>query len=131
MKVSCFSVDGVEYPGVNVLSLTRAFSVLDGPNAGRVMDGSAKRDIIGTYYNYRLELTSDYSDLGEYDSLYEVLSAPENSHQLTVPYGQGTLFFQAYVVNGEDELLHCRGQFNKWNNLTINFIAMKPQRRPR
>lgn len=130
MNVSCFSVDGVEYPGVNVLSLTRAFSVLDGPNAGRVMDGSAKRDIIGTYYNYRLELTSDYSDLGEYDSLYEVLSAPEDSHQLTVPYGQGSLSFQAYVANGEDELLHCRDQFNKWNNLTINFIAMKPQRRP-
>lgn len=130
MNISVFSVDGVQYPGVNVLSLKRNFAVLDGPNAGRVMDGSTKRDIIGTYYNYSMTVTSDYSDLEEYDKLYEVVSAPEDSHSIVVPYGQGTLEFKAYVANGDDELIHKRNSFSKWNNLNINFIAMKPQRRP-
>lgn len=130
MNISVFSVDGVQYPGVNVLSLKRNFDVLDGPNAGRVMDGSTKRDIIGTYYNYSMTVTSDYSDLEEYDKLYEVVSAPEGSHSIVVPYGQGTLEFKAYVANGDDELIHKLNSFSKWNNLNINFIAMKPQRRP-
>lgn len=130
MNISVFSVDGVSYPNVNVLSLKRSFSVMDGSNAGRVMDGTLKRDIIGTYYNYSIEIASDYSDLEEYDKLYEVISSPEDSHEIVVPYGQGTLTFRAYVANGDDELIHKRDSFNKWNNLTFNFIAMKPQRRP-
>lgn len=130
MKISVFSVDGVEYPEVNVISLERTFAVMDGENAGRTMDGAMRRDIIGTYYNYNMELTSDYSDLSEYDKLYEVLSAPVDSHTIVVPYAQETLEFQAYVANGTDNLLHKRPAFNKWNNLTVNFVAMKPQRRP-
>jgi len=130
MKIPVFTVDGVAYPGVNVLSLKRNFAVLDGPNAGRVMDGSAKRDIIGTYYNYSCQVASDYSDLAEYDRLYEVISAPVDSHEIVVPYGQGTLAFTAYVANGDDDLIHKRDDFNKWNNLSFNFVAMKPQRRP-
>lgn len=130
MRIPVFSVDGVGYPSVNVISLERTFAVMDGENAGRTMDGAMRRDIIGTYYNYNMELTSDYSDLSEYDKLYEVLSAPVDSHTLVVPYGQETLTFQAYVANGTDNLLHKRPAFNKWNNLTVNFVAMKPQRRP-
>lgn len=129
MNISVFSVDGVSYPSVNVISLKRNFAVLDGPNAGRVMDGTLKRDIIGTYYNYSMEVTSDYSDLAEYDSLFEVISSPAESHQIVVPYGQGTLSFKAYVANGDDNLLHKRDNFNKWNNLTFNFVASEPQRR--
>lgn len=130
MRISVFSVDGVEYPGVNVISLERTFAVMDGENAGRTMDGAMRRDIIGTYYNYNMELTSDYSDLSEYDKLYEALSAPVDSHAIVVPYAQETLEFQAYVANGTDNLLHKRPAFNKWNNLTVNFVSMKPQRRP-
>lgn len=130
MRIPVFTVDGVPYPRVNVTGLRRTFSVLDGPNAGRVMDGGMRRDIIGTYYNYSMELTSDYSDLSEYDALYEVLSAPVDSHTIVVPYGQETLTFEAYVANGEDELFHLQEGFRKWNGLTVNFIAVSPQRRP-
>ncbi len=130
MKIPVFSVDGVEYPGVNVISLERTGAVLDGSNAGRTMDGAMKRDIIGTYYNFNLELTSDYSDLEQYDALYEVITAPVDSHTITMPYGQGTMTFEAYVANVTDNLLHRRESFSKWNNMKVNFIAMEPQRRP-
>lgn len=126
---SVFTLDGVEYPDIHVKSLKRSFSVLDGSNAGRTMDGAMQRDIIGTYYNYSLEIDSDESSPQEYDSLYEALSAPENDHQLIVPYGQSVLAFRAYVANGEDELTkHYRS--NTWGELSINFVAMSPQRRP-
>lgn len=126
---SVFTLDGVEYPGIHVSSLKRSFSVLDGSNAGRTMNGAMQRDIIGTYYNYSLEIDSDESSPQEYDSLYEALSAPENDHELTVPYGQSVLKFRAYVANGEDELMKYY-RMNTWGGLSINFVAMSPQRIP-
>lgn len=122
-------IDGVTYPHIYVLSLKRSFSVLDGDNAGRVMTGDMVRDIIGTYYNYSLEIDSDESDPDEYDRLYEVLSAPVDSHTITVPYGQGTLTYKAYATNGEDNLVKCYEELNGWNGLSVNFIAMSPKRR--
>lgn len=132
MSKSVFSVDGVEYPGVFVKSpIHRSFNVLDGENAGRTMDGRMQRDIIGTYYTYRLEFDASLSDPEEYDALFEALSAPVDSHIISVPYGQGSLTFEAYVANGEDDLSRIyRNESKKWDNLTVNFVAMEPQRRP-
>ena len=130
MSKFVFTVDGVEYKNIHVLSVKRSFSVLDGENAGRTMDGAMQRDIIGTYYNYSLEIDPVDSSPDEYDSLYEVLSAPEDSHTVSFPYGRDVLTFNAYVSNGDDELWDAVNGVNRWNNLTINFVAMKPQRRP-
>lgn len=131
MNKSVFSVDGVEYPGVFVKSpIRRSFNVLDGENAGRTMDGKMQRDIIGTYYTYHMDLDMSNSDPEEYDALFEVLSAPVDSHQITVPFGQSTITYEAYVANGEDELERIRRDGSrKWNNLSINFVAMDPNRR--
>lgn len=132
MSKSVFSVDGVEYPGVCVKSpIHRSFNVLDGENAGRTMDGAMQRDLIGTYYNYRMEFDTSASALEEYDALYEVLSAPVKSHTITVPYGQEVLTFEAYVANGDDDLTRIyQDESRKWENLAVNFVAMSPQRRP-
>lgn len=127
---SVLSLDGKAYPNLHVVSLKRSFSVLDGDNAGRVMTGAMKRDIIGTYYNYSMEIDSVSSDLAEYDEFYEAISSPVDSHVLTVPYAQTTLTFDAYVANGEDELVSKYNGRNEWQNLAVNFVAMKPKRTP-
>lgn len=127
---SILSLDGKAYPNLHVVSLKRSFSVLDGDNAGRVMTGAMTRDIIGTYYNYSMGIDPVSSDLAEYDEFYEAISAPVDSHVLTVPYAQTTLTFDAYVANGEDELVSKHGSRNNWQNLAINFVAMKPKRTP-
>lgn len=128
--MAVFSIDSVEYPGVLVPSLKRSFEILDGENAGRVKTGTMVRDVIGTYYNYSMELDTSESSIAEYDALYEVLSAPVDSHLLTVPYAQATLLFEAYVTSGEDNLISMENERNKWEGLSINFIAMSPKRRP-
>lgn len=127
---SVLSLDGKAYPNLHVVSLKRSFSVLDGDNAGRVMTGAMKRDIIGTYYNYSMEIDPVSSDLAEYDEFYEAISSPVDSHVLTVPYAQTTLTFDAYVANGEDELVSKYNGRNEWQNLAVNFVAMKPKRAP-
>lgn len=130
MSKFVFMVDGKAYSKIHVVSLKRSFAVLDGENAGRTMDGAMQRDIIGTYYNYALEIDPYDSDPAEYDELYETISAPRDSHEVSFPYGSSMLSFEAYVSNGEDELFDiCNGK-NRWDNFTLNFIAMTPQRRP-
>lgn len=125
-----FTIDGITYRKIHVISLKRSFAVLDGENAGRTMDGTMQRDVLGTYYNYALEIDPNESSPEEYDELYETISAPQDSHDVTFPYGRGSLSFRAYVSNGEDELFDIANENNRWEKLTINFIAMEPQRRP-
>lgn len=122
-------MDGVQYPNIHIVSLKRSFQVLDGENAGRVMTGEMDRDIIGTYYNYACEIDASSADRAEYDNFYDIISAPVNSHEITVPYGQKTITFQAYVTNGEDNLAAMYDE-NEWGELSFNFIAMAPYRRP-
>lgn len=129
MMQAVFKVDGVAY-NVRVPDggLKRSASILDGDNAGRAKSGRMIRDIIGTYYNYTLQIDTSGLDVEAYDSLYQVLTAPVDCHTLEVPYGQGTLTFQAYVSNAEDAIVTMEGRRNTWGGLSINFIAMAPAR---
>lgn len=128
--MSGISIDGVDYDLVHIVSLKRSFSVLDGPNTGRVQTGEMRRDIIGTYYNYTLKIEPDQSNasIAQYDSLYEIISSPAESHTIKVPYGQGWKQFKAYVTSGADNLMLKTDDHSKWDGLEINFIAMSPER---
>lgn len=131
MRGSAFTVDGVAYSvTVPEGGITRQGRVLDGDNTGRVQDGTMVRDIIGTYYNYQIEVDTRGTDKEEYDQLYEVLSAPVASHTITVPYGQSTITFEAYVSNVDDTLQSMGGDGNLWTRLSFTFTAMSPRRRP-
>lgn len=124
-----FKVDGIAY---NVLvpdgGLKRSAAVLDGDNVGRTKSGRIIRDIIGTYYNYTLQIDTRGLDVEQYDALYGVLTAPEEYHTIVMPYGQATLTFQAYVSNVDDSLVTMEGNRNRWGGLSVTFIAMGPER---
>ena len=122
-----FTIDGKSY-NVSVTDLQRKASVLDGENAGRVMSGLIR--IIGTYYNYSMTLDTRSLDFADYDALYELLTAPVDCHSITVPSGQGTATFDAYISNADDVLNRMDGSRNLWGDLQINFVAMAPKRYP-
>lgn len=127
-----FTIDGVSLR-LWVTSLKRKFEVLDTQNSGRVQSYRMYRDIGGTFYNYTMEIDPDKSNRADYDTFYEIVSSPVESHIMVFPYAQKTLEFEAYVTNGEDNLkIREEGgkQVNKWDGLSLNFIAMEPQRRP-
>lgn len=123
------TIDNKTYK-VGVTSLKRGAAVLDGENAGRVLSGRMERDIIGTYYNYDLTFGTSTMSPTDYDAMYEVLTAPSDYHMITVPYGQGTKTFQAYVSNASDTLKRMTTACNLWGDLTIKFTAMEPMRTP-
>ena len=110
--------------------MKRAGNILDGPNAGRTKSGYMHRDIIGTYYNYTVQVNTNASDFEQYDALYEILTAPVDCHTIVVPYGQTTLTFEAYITNVDDNLIVTQNGKNLWGGLSFTFTAMEPQRRP-
>lgn len=129
MKISSdyVKVDGRTYR-INVKSLRRSFTVLD-KYFNRTEDGNAHREPLGTYYNYTIKFgwNKDYPD--DYDALYETLSAPEEKHIISVPYGKsGSLTYEAYVSKGSDDLLSMH-ENNLWDNFSVDFVAKKPKRR--
>lgn len=124
------TMDGVTYSTLHVVKLVRSFSVLDGENAGRVMSGAMERDVIGTFYNYQVEIDPDAASRADYDAFFYAISAPVDSHTLIVPFAQSTLTFQAYVTQGQDELTLMEDAANRWENLSFSFIAMAPARTP-
>ena len=128
MSNGVFALDGIAY-NVNVESLERSFEVADTDATGRTADWTMHRDVVGTFYNYTLKISVKDFDYDSYNRFYEAISSPNDSHSLVIPYGSGTLSFRAYVTKGKDKLKLVRGSKRLWDGLSINFIAMEPQRR--
>ena len=126
-----FTIDGLDLR-IQVTDLERSFAVTDSDNSGRVQSRRMYRDIIGTFYNYTLTIDPDKSNRADYDTFYDIISAPVESHTMSFPYGQETLEFEAYVTNGKDKLKKEKDKDGndiiKWSGLSIDFIAMEPQR---
>ena len=126
MDQQVFKMDGVAY-NVSVTVLTRKFSVMDTDKSGRTQDGAMYRDIIGTYYNYTMTIQERGGDAAALDAFWEAISSPTKSHVCEFPYGQETLTQQMYVTSGEQSLRLMQPEKNHWGEISVNFIAMKPE----
>lgn len=128
-KQNIFSIDGTYF---NVFipqdGIERNFAIVDTDDAGRVLTGAMERDIVGTFYNYTIKLNTNFLSFAEYDQLYDILSSPVEYHIIVVPYAQSTLRFKAYVTQGKDVLNRMSSKGNHWKQLSVNFIAMEPER---
>lgn len=122
-----FKIDGKGFSGVGVESLKRSFRIPDGTNAGDMISGDYERDLVGTYYDYDLVITTSDLAVNEYDALFEALSAPVNSHTVEMPYGMTSITFEAMIEGGDDELIPM-DDGTWWGNLNVTIRAKKPQR---
>lgn len=126
------TIDGKTYRlRVKLGTMRRSFRIEEGDRSGTVKSGEEFRDLIGTYYDYAMDVEPDPAAPEDYDAFFEVISAPEEAHTVTLPYGQGTITFRAMVTSGEDKQRDKLAGITRWTGLTVRFTAQKPQRRPR
>lgn len=118
-------IDGIGYK-IDVQSVKRTADFLD-KYAERTENGDLERELIGVYFNYKLQLGPGI-DRTEYARLWDKLTEPVEFHEVTVPDEDGDYTFTAYFSNVADELLRKVAEKNYWKNLTVNFIAKKPAR---
>lgn len=122
-------VDGKTYR-VRIVynTLVRAFELIEGSNAGNMMSGRHERDLSGTGFSYQMQIDPDPDYPEDYDELFDLLSDPVNSHAVTVPYGQGTLTYDAEIINGRDVYEGTLSGIEQWKGMTINFRYISPQK---
>ena len=125
------TMDGRQYRvRVKIKSLRRSFRIEEDDRSSMVKSGAYFRSIIGTYYDYAMEVEPDPAAPEEYDDFFEAISAPVEYHSITVPYGQGTMTYDAMISYGKDTQRDKIGGITRWTGLTVTFSAQKPQRRP-
>ena len=78
-----------------------------------------------------MEIEFRTEDVTQYDALYEILTAPQNqAHSVTMPYGQRMMTFDAYISTANDKIKTKRKSVTIWGGLSLEFRAIRPQRRP-
>lgn len=137
MPKTMFSIDGVTFPHLRVISCEQTFEVLD-KDSKRVLSGEMNRNIIGTYYNYKLKLKPEQSAEGmaEYSRLWYMCSTPQASHTLVVPHDcdssggyHTTRTFQAYITSGKRGMIkYDINGVDYWGEGEFNFISMDKAR---
>jgi len=120
------TIDGVNY-SVGIIKITRKASQKI-ENIGITLDLRKHYDIQGTYYDYEVELATQHMNVSAYDRLYEILTAPVESHRVVLPYGQSTLNFEARISVASDSLVKNFSTFKKWGTLKVTFEALEPQK---
>ena len=120
------TIDNNNY-NVGIIKITRK-ATQNMENIGTTLDLRKHYDIRGTYYDYEVELATSKMRVTDYDNLYEVLTTPQESHVVTLPYGQSTLTFEARVSVASDVLVNSFANFKKWGTLRVTFEALSPQK---
>lgn len=125
-------IDGISYD-VRVIyeSLQRTFKLVEGRHAGTSLRYKKIRDLQGVAYEYQFEVEPNPNNISGpygYDAFYEVISAPVDSHEIEIIYGQTRKSFDAYIESGTDKFKGKLNGTNKFGALTVKFISIGPVR---
>lgn len=117
-------IDGVEYK-VALSPLKRKGDVLD-LTAKRTEDGVLHREIIGTYYNYTLNVERG-GDMEAYNAFWWTVTAPSN-HFIILPYS--TEEIEGYFGSCQDEIFFVNASGKRVKGFSCNMVAVRPARTP-
>lgn len=119
-------IDGTSY-AVRITELKRTADILD-KYAERSEDGILHREVIGTYYNYQLKIGVKRGERTLYNNLFDVLSAPVESHRVELPHDH--VEFEGYFSSISDNIRLVDDNGFDCDGLTCKLTAMKPRRTP-
>lgn len=119
------SIDGVSFD-IPLISIKRTADFLD-KYANRTEDGDLKRDLIGVYFNYQLNIGT-IDDADTYELLWNKLTEPVEFHDFLLPDLKGTYSFRGYISSVSDEIEKVLFTGAQFKGLTCKFTSKKPAR---
>lgn len=129
MQTMSITLDGTTYRvGIVFDTLERSFDFIEGSNGGPAQAGNTVLDTIGTTYGYTMQIEPLQGRQADYDSLFWVISSPNRTHSVTLPFGQTTMTFDCYILGGTDRLKGRNGSDRKWGGLSLRFVPIAPAR---
>lgn len=120
------TIDGNRFE-IGIIKITRNAS-MKSENIGTTMDLRKHYDVKGTYYDYEVEFYTKNMNVADYDALYELLTTPQESHTVTLPYAQSTITFDAHVKVAKDSIKSRTRTKTKWGGFKVTFEALTPQK---
>lgn len=130
MKVTGITMDGKYYKVfVEYDSMNRSFELVSGNNEGVAISQRIIPDVCGTKYTYEMNVLADPDHPDDYDDFFYDISAPVDSHIITLPFGQTTITFEARIIEGSDTYKGVYANYLRWDGLNIKFEPMEPQRK--
>ena len=118
-----FIIDGTSYP-VHLIDVKRKADILDA-KAYRTEDGIVHRKVIGTYMDYSVTVGIE-DDLDLYDTLFNVLCAPVESHMIQLPNESSAQ--QRYTSSVADGILRVEDDGTLYKDLSFNITCTAPTR---
>jgi hypothetical protein len=118
------TIDSTQYD-IDIISCKRTADVLD-KSAERTADGKLHRQIIGVYYNFKIQFAFG-ADTSVYNALFTKLSEPKEFHTIIIP---GGYTFSAYIASVSDDMARIEGDTVYYRNLSASFIAEEPALTP-
>jgi len=131
--MSVIKIDGVSYD-VGEIEMSRDAAIIYDPaTQGIMLDFSEVDDAVATKYvwSFTVEPKRGSDDLYsrlQYDAFYDDITAPKSIRTVEMPFGQGSVIFQAKIKAAGDYLKKSFGGANKWGGLKVSFYPVKPQR---
>jgi len=129
--MSLIKIDGKTYD-IGEVSLQRNAEIIYDPaTAGVMLDFSEVDDAAATKYTYSFTIEPRHGatdERGQYDAFYYDITTPKSVRVIELPFGQGTITFQAKIKSAGDVLRKSHGGANRWGRLSVTFLPVKPQR---
>lgn len=120
------TIDGIEFDKIKLTSIQRKRVNETGKNKGTFMSGGKFNDVRYSYYQYSLTVVPYLSHKDQYEELYTLLSLPLEAHTVTLPYGQGTVTFDAYVASVSDRLRKALPNGLIWESFSVTLKGTEP-----
>ncbi|MCL2816685.1 MAG: hypothetical protein FWD23_18960 [Oscillospiraceae bacterium] len=129
--MSVIKIDGVSYDIGEVEVKRGAEIIYDSVTHGVMLDFSDVDDAVATKYTYSFTVEPKHGvtdDKTQYDEFYYDITSPKSIRLVELPFGQGSIIFQAKIKSAGDSLRKSYGGANKWGGLSVTFQPVRPQR---
>ena len=86
-----FTIDGITY---NVFcDIERQVEIKGSDLSGMLLNKQNYKDVLGSYIQYTISMAIPVTEMANYAELYEKLTDPVATHQITMPYNNTTITF--------------------------------------
>ena len=126
-KFNGIKIDQVAYDVlIPFESLKRTAELIEGRASGLSIEYRKIRDLQGVGFTYQFQVEPNPTNRAAYDNFYNAITAAVDSHSITMPYGQTSITFDAYVDSVTDTFGGFENGQAVWKGLTVTFTYIKP-----
>ncbi len=118
-------IDGQTF-NVGIINVERKTRI-EKENKGTTLDGKVHYEVLGTYIDYIITISSRRTALSEYDRLYQLISSPIAEHTITVPYNQSNITINANITVGNSSVIQDFNNYRMWGEIKISCESIEPR----